>query len=350
MRINKTTLHSLISNKLKLAGLSGDYAGVMADVLVFAESRGIHSHGTVRVEYYSERIQKGGITCQPEIRLETTGPCSAILHGDNGPGMVLSKQAMEIAIEMAKEKGVAVVGVKNMSHSGAISYYTQMAAENGLIGLAMCQSDPMVVPFGGADIYYGTNPISFSAPGRNKIMTFDMATSVQAWGKILDMRSRDKAIPDTWAVNGKGEPTTNPHDVRGLLPIAGPKGYGLMMMVDMLSGVLMGLPFGRGVSSMYADLSKGRELGQLHIVINPAFFGDKETFLDNVSQVMSELNNIRPADGVERVMYPGEIADIEQTRTDKDGIDIVDDIYNYLISKEVWINSYDHKDPFAENH
>lgn len=350
MNIDKATLHTLITNKLELAGLPSEYATVMADVLVFAEARGIHSHGTVRVEYYSERIQKGGITCKPTIHLETTGPCSAILHGDNGPGMVLSKQAMEVAIDIAKERGIAVVGVKKMSHSGAISYYTQMAAEAGLIGLAMCQSDPMVVPFGGADIYYGTNPISFSAPGRNKIMTFDMATSVQAWGKILDMRSRDKAIPDTWAVDGTGKPTTNPHDVRGLLPIAGPKGYGLMMIVDMLSGVLMGLPFGRGVSSMYADLSKGRDLGQIHIVINPAFFGNKEVFLDNVQQVMDELNQIRPAEGVNRVMYPGEIADIEQARTDKEGVDIVDSIYDYLVSDKVWINSYDHKDPFAESH
>ncbi|NIF00760.1 ureidoglycolate dehydrogenase [Pantoea sp. Acro-805] len=350
MNIDKVTLHTLIASKLTLAGLSADYAAVMADVLVFAEARGIHSHGTVRVEYYSERIQKGGITLHPEIRVETTGPCSAILHGDNGPGMVLSKQAMEVAIDMAKEKGIAVVGIKNMSHSGAISYYTQMAAEAGLIGLAMCQSDPMVVPFGGAEIYYGTNPLSFSAPGRDNIMTFDMATSVQAWGKILDMRSRDKAIPDSWAVDASGKPTTNPHDVRGLLPIAGPKGYGLMMMIDILSGVLLGLPFGRSVSSMYADLSKGRDLGQLHIVINPAFFGDQQTFLDNVQQVMGELNQVRPAEGVEKVMYPGEIADLEQARTEKEGIDIVDSIYDYLKSEHVWINSYDHKDPFAESH
>ncbi|UXM94980.1 ureidoglycolate dehydrogenase [Bartonella sp. HY329] len=348
MNVDKHDLKTLISNKLHAAGLKREDADIMGDVLVFAEQRGIHSHGSVRVEYYSERISKGGITIEPKINFERTGPCSAILHGDNGPGMVLCKRAMEEAITIAKESGIAVVGVRKMSHSGAISYYTKMAAEAGLVALAVCQSDPMVVPYGGADIYYGTNPISFSVPAGDKTMNFDMATSVQAWGKILDMRSRNQPIPDTWAVDKDGKATTDPHKVKGLLPISGPKGYGLMMMVDVLSGVLMGLPFGRDVSSMYADLSKGRDLGQLHIVINPKFFGDEKLFIKNIQLVMQQLDAIRPAEGFKQVMYPGEIADIEQARTDREGIDIVDDIYNYLISDKIYIHSYDHKDPFAD--
>lgn len=348
MNIKKEDLHKLIKDKLCLAGLKEEHASTMADVLVFAESRGIHSHGTVRVEYYSERISKGGLTINPNMEFEKTGPCSAILHGDNGSGMVAAKRAMEEAIKMAEECGVAVVGVKEMGHSGAISYYTDMAAKAGMIGIAMCQSDPMVVPFGGAEVYYGTNPISFSVPSSDKIMTFDMATTVQAWGKVLDMRSRKQSIPDTWAVDAEGKPTTNPDDVKALLPIAGPKGYGLMMMVDILSGVLLGLPFGRNVSSMYADLSEGRNLGQMNIVLNPKFFGDAETFKNNVKTVMNELNEIKPAAGFERVFYPGEIADIEEKRTDRENIDIVDEIYEYLISDKIYIKSYDHKDPFAE--
>lgn len=347
MIVDKVKLQKIISDKLHSAGLKRNDADIMSDVLVFAEQRGIHSHGTVRVEYYSERISKGGITIEPNIKVEHTGPCSLVVDGDNGSGMVLNKIATEEAIKMAKKNGVAVAGVKHMSHSGAISYYTKMAAEEGLIALSVCQSDPMVVPFGGADIYYGTNPISFSVPSKGKTLNFDMATSVQAWGKILDMRSRNESIPDTWAVDDTGKPTTDPYAVKGLLPISGPKGYGLMMMVDMLSGVLLGLPFGRAVSSMYADLSKGRDLGQLHILINPKFFGDEELFLKNVSLVMEQLISIKPAQGVERVFYPGEIADIEQERTDREGINIVDDIYEYLISDKIYINSYDHKDPFA---
>ncbi|MCP6104921.1 Ldh family oxidoreductase, partial [Klebsiella pneumoniae] len=124
---------------------------------------------------------------EPEFRLEETGPCSAILHADNAAGQVAAKMGMEHAIKTAQQNGVAVVGISRMGHSGAISYFVQQAARAGFIGISMCQSDPMVVPFGGAEIYYGTNPLAFAAPGEgDEILTFDMATTVQAWGKVLD--------------------------------------------------------------------------------------------------------------------------------------------------------------------
>src|SRR5690606_25419467 len=120
----------------------------------------------------------------PNIKFEKTGPASGVLEADGGVGHYMAKKAMEEAIKMAKEVGVAVVGVKNMSHSGALSYFVQQAANEQMVALSMCQSDPMVVPFGGAEPYYGTNPIAFAAPsssGDNIII--DMATTVQAWGK-----------------------------------------------------------------------------------------------------------------------------------------------------------------------
>lgn len=178
---------------------------------------------------------------------------------------------MEHAIKTAQQKGVAVVGISRMGHSGAISYFVQQAARAGLIGISLCQSDPMVVPFGGAEIYYGTNPLAFAAPGEgDEILTFDMATTVQAWESTRRPLAQ-YVYPGYRAVDKNGAPTTDPFAVHALLPAAGPKGYGLMMMIDVLSGVLLGLPFGRQVSSMYDDLHAGRNLGQLHIVINPNF-------------------------------------------------------------------------------
>ncbi|MDF2152984.1 ureidoglycolate dehydrogenase [Vibrio sp. CAU 1672] len=347
MNLSIERLHQLIKAKIIQAGLSEDHADIVADVLVFADARGVHSHGAVRVEYYAERIAKGGINTAPNFHYEETGPCSALFDGDNGAGHVVAKLAMEKAITMAKTKGVAIVGAKRMSHSGALGYFTKQAAEQGLIGISMCQSDPMVVPFGGSEVYYGTNPIAFSAPGPDgKSINFDMATTVQAWGKILDARSRNKPIPDDWAVDGNGNPTTDPHAVKGLLPIAGPKGYGLMMMVDMLSGILLGLPFGRNVSSMYDDLSKGRELGQLHIVLNPSFFTTQDYFINSIATSMKELNAIQPAPGFERVLYPGQNSDVNEQDSVNNGVDIVDDVYRYLISEYTYINSYDNKSAF----
>jgi len=349
VKTTEENLKKLITVKLNKAGLSEEHAEGVADVLVHADLRGVHSHGAMRVEYYAERIAKGGINTNPNFTFEKTGPSSAIFDGDNGVGHVAAKIAMDHAIEMAKEAGIAVVGVRRIGHSGALSYYVQQAARENLIGLSVAQSDPMVVPFGGAEPYYGTNPIAFAAPGNNEDMiTFDMATTVQAWGKILHARSKNESIPDTWAVDKDGKPTTDPFNVNALLPIAGPKGYGLMMMVDILSGILLGLPFGNKVSSMYHDLSEGRNLGQLHIVINPAYFTDLTTFKENISKTMSDLNHIKPAPGFEKVLYPGQNSNLTEQKYRLEGIEIVDDVYRYLESDDVHYNKYDAKDPFAK--
>lgn len=338
-----------MKRKLQMAGLNEDAASDVADVLTFADHRGIHSHGAVRVEYYAERIAKGGITLNPEYQFEKTGPSAAVFEGDNGPGHQAAKKAMEHAIEIAKETGVAVVGVKHISHSGALGYFVEMAAKQDMVGISMCQSDPMVVPFGGTEPYFGTNPIAFSSPSNDeRIITFDMATTVQAWGKVLDARAKHQSIPDTWAVNAQGEATTNSRDVHALLPVAGPKGYGLMMMVDILSGSLLGVPHGMHVSSMYKDLTKGRDLGQLHIVINPAFFTDLNQFKLNISKMLDELKDQPAAEGYGEIFYPGERGRLRSDKYDKDGIEIVDEIYNYLISEDVHYDRYHGKNRFAE--
>jgi ureidoglycolate dehydrogenase (NAD+) len=207
----------------------------------------------------------------------------------------------------------------------------------------------MVVPYGGSESYYGTNPIAFGVPTADeRAVIFDMATTVQAWGKILDARSKNVPIPDTWAVDEEGNPTTDPRNVANLVPIAGAKGYGLMMMVDILSGIMLGVPFGKHVSSMYADLSKGRDLGQLHIVIDPSRFTNLESFKKNMSDSLDELAQMKPAKGNDKVYYPGERALLRKAKYDKGGVEIVDDIYNYLISEDIHFNRYDHKNKFAE--
>ncbi|RDU38228.1 ureidoglycolate dehydrogenase [Neobacillus piezotolerans] len=349
MRLSKEQLKNLISTKLQKAGLTEEHAAVVADVLAHADARGVHSHGAMRVEYYAERIAKGGINNNPDFTFEKTGPCTAVFDGDNGAGHVAAKVAMDEAIKMAKENGVAVVGVRRIGHSGALSYFVQQAVNENLIGISVCQSDPMVVPFGGSEPYYGTNPIAFAAPGKDgKHITFDMATTVQAWGKILHARSKNEPIPDTWAVDSNGEPTTDPFKVNALLPIAGPKGYGLMMMVDVLSGILLGLPFGNKVSSMYHDLTEYRNLGQLHIVINPEFFTNLHAFQEGIATTMKDLNSIKPAPGFDQVSYPGQRSAEREKKYEEDGIEIVDHIYEYLKSDVVHNNAYDNKSPFAK--
>lgn len=345
--VHPDELHQLIQTKLEKAGLLTEQADEVARHLVYADRHGVHSHGAVRVDYYAERIANGGVTKEPNVRFEQTGPSTGIFHGDNGVGQYVGNLALEPTIKMAKESGVAVVGISKMSHSGMLAYYVQKAAEHDLIAIAMCQSDPMVVPYGGVKPFYGTNPIAFAAPSQTgKPIVFDMATSVQAWGKILDARSKNKAIPDTWAVNKKGLPTTDPFDIGGLLPIAGPKGYGLMMMVDILAGTLLGLPFGDEVSSMYTDLTKGRDLGQMFIFIDPSRFIDLNVFKASVSTLKHKLSTAQPAEGVERVYYPGEISQINNEKYAQ-GVPVEENIYNYLISDQVHLSKYSGKTAFV---
>ena len=350
MKVSREELKTLMKNKMQKAGLREDHAEMTAEVLTWSHERGYDSHGAVRVEYYSERIFKGGITHDPKFTWTQTGPCSGTLDGDNGVGYVVAIEGMKKAIEMAKESGVAIVGMANMSHSGSIGYYTEMAAKEDLVAISFCQSDPMAVPFGGTEPYYGTNPISFAAPtADDRTVVFDMATTVQAWGKILSKRSKHESIPEGWAVDEKGAPVTDPNLVSALLPIAGAKGYGLMMLVDIFSGVLLGVPFGKHVSSMYHDLSKGRELGQMHIVIDPARFVGTEEFKKRMSQVCDELGEMPAAEGYGKVYYPGERAVMRRDKAyATGGLDVVDEIYNYLVSDDIHYDRYDHKNRFAE--
>lgn len=348
MKISRETLHQLIENKLCQAGLKREHAATVAEVLVYADARGIHSHGAVRVEYYAERISKGGTNREPEFRLEETGPCSAILHADNAAGQVAAKMGMEHAIKTAQQNGVAVVGISRMGHSGAISYFVQQAARAGFIGISMCQSDQWWCRL--AARKFTTVLTHWPLPRREKATR----SLPLIWrlpyrhGEKCSTPARVICLSRILAVDKNGAPTTDPLAVHALLPAAGPKGYGLMMMIDVLSGVLLGLPFGRQVSSMYDDLHAGRNLGQLHIVINPNFFSSSELFRQHLSQTMRELNAITPAPGFNQVYYPGQDQDIKQRKAAVEGIEIVDDIYQYLISDALYNTSYETKNPFAQ--
>lgn len=342
-------LHELIKNKLMRAGLQENHAEETAKHLVFADASGIHSHGAVRVDYYAERISKGGTTLAPEITFEKTGPSTGIVHCDNGMGQYVCNEALKYALEMVEESGLAFVGVSQTGHSGALSYYVKQAAEKGYVALSMCQSDPMVVPFGGSENYFGTNPIAFAVPCEGQApVVFDMATTVQAWGKILDARSKQREIPNTWAVDKDGNPTTDPNSVNGLLPIAGPKGYGLMMMVDILAGSLLGLPFGKHVSSMYDDLTAKRNLGQMYLLIDPARFTDPVAFQQRILQMVEELHAIKPAKGFEQVYYPGELGQKTYETYMAEGIPIATPIFEYLESDTVHFDQYGGKGAFAK--
>ncbi|NBJ71610.1 MULTISPECIES: ureidoglycolate dehydrogenase [Clostridia] len=324
-------LKAFVVNKFIDVGVAESDASTVADVLVHADLRGVHSHGVLRTEHYVNRIKAGGVNIYPCFEKELTGASTAKINGDNGLGHIVANASMETAIELALQTGVGAVVSYNSSHCGALSYFVKQAAEKNLIGMAMTQADKMVVPFGGKEKFFGTNPIAYGIPAKQyKPVILDMATSSVAFGKVLQAREIGARIPERWGVDKNGKPTTNPHEAEALLPMAGAKGYGLGMVVDVFSGLLAGMAFGPHIKPMYEQLNELRKLGHFFMVINPSSFTDKEYFLQSMDQMINELHEMSPIEGYEKVMVPGEPEQLKEETRLKEGIPIAESIYKYL--------------------
>jgi ureidoglycolate dehydrogenase (NAD+) len=321
-------------NKFQQAGIPMDRAEITTDVLLHANLRGVDSHGVLRMEHYVEKIKQGGINPLAEVSIRNTGPVTAIVDGDDGLGHIAAKEAMAQAINLAKTNGIGVVSVINSSHCGALSYFVEMAAREQLIGIAMTNTDKMVVPYGGSSAYFGTNPMAYGFPaGKNPSIILDMATSSVAYGKILEANHLGQPIPDNWAVDQAGNAITDPHQFAALLPFGGPKGYGLGMVVDIFSGLLTGSPFGPYVKPMYSeDLSQQRKLGHFMYVFDISRFTDPATFNLNINQMIEDIHGMPPAPGFNRVLLPGEPEYLREQQRRQDGIPITEELYNYLSS------------------
>lgn len=329
--IEAEKVKELASRKLKEAGLNGIHAEKVAEVLVHADLRNVNSHGVLRTEHYVNRLKAGGINPDAQISFKATGPVTGIVNGDDGFGHMIGDVAIDHAIDMARQSGVGMVTAINSSHCGALSYFVQKAAEANLIGIAMTHTDKVVVPFGGSSPFFGTNPIAYGVPAKNnKPFILDMATSNVALGKVLQAREEGKDIPSGWGVDKNGTPVTDPNKVVSLAPFGGPKGYGLAVIVDIFSGLLAGAAFGPHISKMYDDLDQKRKLGHYFCVINPSFFTDTDTFLEQMDRMMDELKQVPPAPDIERVFVPGEIEQIHEENNRENGIRIASSVYEFL--------------------
>lgn len=307
VRVDPDDLRTFCERVFVEAGLSEADAATVADTLVDANLRGIDTHGVVRLQPYVERIEKGGINPDPDVTVERTAPGAALVDADGGPGQVGTAKATEAAMEQASEAGCAFVGVRNSNHFGTASYYTNMAAETGFIGISMTHAGPNVVPFGGADPYFGTNPISFALPTDLGFpITLDMATSVTAKGDVILAQEEGEEIPPEWAVDESGEPITDPDEFHALQPMAGPKGYGLGFMIDAFCGVLMDTVFGKDVPTMYHDMTTPAELGHVVAAVDVDAFTDTDAFKDRLGTMVSELKDTRTSGDIDEVLVPGE--------------------------------------------
>ncbi|TBR41957.1 Ldh family oxidoreductase [Marinomonas agarivorans] len=333
VRVKIDELYTLAFNKLHAAGYPKDVAGEVADVLVHADSRGVHSHGVIRVEHYCQRLQQGGMKPDAVITAEKIAPSVAIVDGDDGMGHSAMIVATNTAMALAQENAIGFVSVKNTSHCGALSYFAQMAAEQGFISISMTQTDTCVAPFGGAERFWGTNPIAFGFPVENAApVIVDMATSATAFGKLLHAKETGSKIDLGLAIDENGIETTDPHQAKTLLPFGQHKGSGIALAIDALTGMLMGANFSNHIVRMYDDYDKMRKLASLMIVIDPSKFGG-HNFANMMAQMVSELHQVKPAPGFDKVQAPGEPQLTYLADCQENGVPITESIYHYLAGK-----------------
>ena len=297
-------------------GMPALFAVRTAEVMSWADLHGIDSHGISMLPAYFERHQTGrvNIQAQPCVLRET--PVSALVDGDGGLGHEPSRQAMEAAIAKARAVGMAVVCVRNSSHFGACGFYAMMAADAGLIGMvATSASIVQVAPTGGAEARLGTDPWAFAAPGREgERFVLDMATTTVAAGRIRNKANENLPAPPGWLLTREGLPSTDPLEAvqkGGFLTSLGGsaegssyKGYGLAVMVNILSSCLSGATL--ITDPMHAKKPAGMDIGHFFLALSPALFREDGAFEADVATLCDALRATRPLDAARPVMVAGD--------------------------------------------
>ncbi|HCG62530.1 MAG: lactate dehydrogenase [Spirochaetae bacterium HGW-Spirochaetae-4] len=326
--IKEETLRELIIKKMEGAGMPQADAKIVADVLVYADLRGIHSHGALRVEHYTKRIKAGGMNLHPALKVNRIKGSIALVDAEGGMGAVTMRYAMEEAIKIARSEGVCIMGLKNNSHCGALAYYSNMAIQADMAALVTVNTDSVVAPFGGKTKFLGTNPFSFGFPGVVQNILLDMSTSEVAFGKIFYAQEKNIPIPKGWAVDAEGNPCTDPHKAVSLYPFGGAKGYGINIMNEALTGLMIGGVFGPYLKLMYGDYESYRDLSGFMMVIDPSVFG--EGYKERTQQMIDELHAQEPAPGFDKVLIPGELEHMKMEASKVDGIEIAKSIVDFL--------------------
>jgi LDH2 family malate/lactate/ureidoglycolate dehydrogenase len=310
MRIETESLIRLVVGLFESVGSKSEEARLVADALVTADLEGVASHGVMLIPMYIARINAGSVFTnrQPEI-VEDHGGLVTMTAG-HGLGQVSAHAAVELAIERARAHGVAVVAVRNAFHFGAASYWARGFARQRMIGFAFSNTRPLMPAVGGAERIVGNNPLSIAFPSASDEPLFiDMATSATAMGKIRLAEAQGRSIPEGWAIDAGGRPTTSASEaIKGmLLPAAGPKGFGLAVAIDLLCGALSGGSVGSAVRPLYTDLDKHYNCSHTFIAIDAARLGGSQAIGESADAFAETIRTSKKAAGTQRLFAPGEI-------------------------------------------
>lgn len=310
LRIKAPALEAFIARAFEAVDIPPADAKSIAELMTRADVNGSEGHGMFRLPQYIRRIKGGAVNVRPEIRIENEAPAMAVINGDNGMGHLVMRYATEVAIEKAKTTGVAWVGARWSNHAGPASLYASMPLEHDMIGLYMAVgSANHLPPWGGLDMLLSTNPLAVALPGGEEApIVLDMATTVAAYGKVKTKAQRGETMPLGWMMDRLGQPLTDPRRANEgfLLPIGEYKGYGLALIIGLLSGTLNRAAMGRDVVDFNADDTTPTNTGHAIVAISVAAFGGVAEFKKSVDALARDLRASKRLPGVDRIWLPGE--------------------------------------------
>jgi LDH2 family malate/lactate/ureidoglycolate dehydrogenase len=304
------------------AHLPMDDAQQVAQCLVEADARGVASHGIGRIPVYTQRLRLGLVNPRPQLQVTGDG-ATAHVDGDNGMGYVVARKAMAEAITRAQQHGISLVLASHSNHFGMSASYVQQALDAGLGAFVFTNAPPLMPVWGGRTPFLGTSPFAFGAPGATPLL-LDMATSVVAFGKIRRAARLGEAIPADWALDAQGRATTDPHAaIDGVvLPMGGPKGSGLGLMMELLAGVMSGAAFGGEVRNQNADFSAPQNVGHAFIVFKPDAFLSPADYQARAAQLVERAKACTPAEGFSGIHMPGEREAAMAQQARREGIQV----------------------------
>lgn len=306
-RFQAKALKQDVARLFSACGMSDKDAFTVSDTLVHADLRGIHSHGVLRVPDYVGKLTRDGVDPRgvPEITSDKKG--ALVVDGQNSMGQVGGRFAMENAIERARDTGIAFAALGGSNHCGVMDYYTMMASDQNMVGIAGTNALPTMAPWGGVDKIVGLNPLSVAFPAREKPpLVMDIALGATAHGKIRIYAQKGEPIPEGWAFDKEGQPTTDATAaLEGLIqPMGAFKGIGLAMVVGMMSTLFSGAGYGTESGNMVDGATSGAD-GQFFIAIDIAAFVEPETFKKRVDGIIHQFNTSTNAAGTDTLYVPG---------------------------------------------
>jgi len=324
MRVTSAQLKEVAVEILKGFQATDEEADLVAESLVRADMRGIDTHGVHFLTLLSRRIDARMIQVPTRVKVVKDDGAITLIDGGNGLGQVAAHRAMEMSVQKARLYGIGAALVRNTNHVGILAFYAIHAARQGMVGIAMGNAAPAMAPWGGTEPFFGTNPLAIAVPnGAEEPVVLDMASSVVARGKIRRAERMKESIPAGWALDETGTPTTNPTAaMKGtLLPIGGPKGYGLAFMIDVLSGLLSGSQYGPSVKTFHQPVGP-TGVGMCAVAIDITRFMPLDDFQSLLKPYLRMIRDSKKARGVSRIYVPGEIESEKEKRSEAEGIEL----------------------------